>query len=442
MRRFLAMLADSLREALDRKLLVLLLVLTSLPVLFCLSISFEREPVEETLRGVASRLNRFPRYGPRGHRMWRRIEAHVDVAAVTPIAGGDSWPEEVRGGHVVDLTFTEPNELDKLFWFVQDVKDNIVPRRRRGDAADEARAPATTAEKVALLEDRFRAFGFNRVVVRKPEDAAERYLVAANADYPLEVRGGHRLSLLFGGFSGIPLPLISIAEFTIRLQQGLCGIFAGYIVMIVIVQATAGFVPSMLGKGTLDLLLARPVGRIRLLLWKYVGGLWFIALFAVLLVGGCAVSLGIRTGFFNPWFLFPAVTLVAIFAVLYAVSVLVGVLTRSAGAAALVALGVWGLSTIVVEIRHTMKMLLWGADLPGWFVTLVDVSYLVLPKTNDLIALNTYALSRSNLSPDMYARTFGTALPPIDWAYSLGSTGLFVALMLGLACWRFWRRDY
>jgi len=440
MRQFRAVMADSLREARGRRELWLVLLLASLPILLCASISFRREPIEKTLENLAGRINRISRGGPGRHGGGPRLELHVAIKGIAPAGTGEEWPPEIRGGHILDLAFTQPGQLEKLV----DRFRNLVlgGGRAAPPAAAETRPPPTDEEKRAFLEERFTAFGFNRVCVRPHAGGEERYLVGVRSDYVHEIRGAHSFSVLFGLFPEIPLPDVSVAEFTIRLQQGLFNVFAGIVVMAVALLATSGFVPNMLQKGTLDLVLARPIGRTRLLLYKYAGGLWFVAVFTAYLIFGAWLALGIRIGYWNPWFLLSIGTIVLVFAVLYSVSVLAGVVTRSAGLSGMIALGVWGLSGIVVNLHNRIRMMLYGAEVPSWLVTTFDACYTVLPKTTDLSLLSTYALSHSYLSPGMYARTFGRELPSVDWTFSLGTTAAFTAAMLALAAWRFRRADY
>jgi hypothetical protein len=154
----------------------------------------------------------------------------------------------------------------------------------------------------------------------------------------------------------------------------------------------------------------------------------------------------VRTGFFNPWYLLTVLTVTAQFAVLYSVSVLAGVLWRSAGLASLLTLGLWGASSAVVGVKHALAQGLFeifgGDDAPRWLVSTVDVLYGILPKTADLKTFNTLFLARSHLSPEALKRTFADALPPVDWVFSLGTTAAFAVVMLALACWVFQRRDH
>jgi ABC-type transport system involved in multi-copper enzyme maturation permease subunit len=438
-RQFLAVMADSLREARARKELWLVLLLASLPILLCASISFRREPMEKTLESLAGKINRLPR-GPGRRGGGPRLDLHVAIKGIEPAGRGEEWPPEIRGGHVLDLAFTEPGQLAQL---VDRFRDLVLGGGRAAPpAAPETRPPPTETEKDDFLKERFTTFGFNRVCVRPHPAGGERYLVGVRSDYVHEIRGAHSFSLLFGLFPEIPLLNVSVAEFTLRLERGLFEVFAGIVVMAVALLATSGFVPNLLQKGTLDLVLARPIGRTRLLLYKYAGGLWFVAVFTTYLILGAWLALGLRIGYWNPWFLLSIGTVIATFAVLYSVSVLAGVVTRSAGLAGMIALGVWGLSGLIVNLHQQLRLMLYGAELPQWLLSTLDVSYTVLPKTTHLALLSTYALSHSYLSPGMYTRTFGRELEHVDWTFSLGTTAAFTAVMLALAVWRFRRTDY
>src|SRR5262249_42821736 len=147
--------------------------------------------------------------------------------------------------------------------------------------------------------------------------------------------------------------------------------------------ATSGFVPDLLRKGTLDLVLARPIGRSALLLAKFAGGIWFVAVFATLAVGGSWIALGIRTGYWAPDFLLTIVTIWAQFAVLYSVAVLVGVWSRSAGLSALVAIGIWASAAAIASVRRVSSDL-GRFKMPEWLDRLLDAIYLILPKTSDV----------------------------------------------------------
>jgi len=112
----------------------------------------------------------------------------------------------------------------------------------------------------------------------------------------------------------------------------------GNLGMVFCVSATAFFMPRMMEKGSADILFAKPVSRLYLMLSRYVAGLLFVGILAFVLVFGIWLGLVVVSGYNDPGFLWGAVTLVYLFAILHAFSVCVGVFTRSTVAAIMLSL--------------------------------------------------------------------------------------------------------
>lgn len=111
--------------------------------------------------------------------------------------------------------------------------------------------------------------------------------------------------------------------------------------------STAGMIPDLIQSGTIEAVLSRPIGRVRLLLTKFIGGLLFMALqvavFSLLVFGVIAIRGGSLA-----WEVFLAVPIVvAMFSYLFAICVLLGMLTRSTIAALLLTLLVWSVIFII-----------------------------------------------------------------------------------------------
>ena len=181
-----------------------------------------------------------------------------------------------------------------------------------------------------------------------------------------------------------------------------------------------------------------PLRRSHLLLAKYLSGVLLVFLLAGSMLGACWLTFAFTTGFWDPWFLACTFTLTATFAVLYAVAVLVGLLTRSESVSGVVAVGVWGLSFLVVNLRHAAVSLF--PDHP-WVLGLLDRVYQVIPKTADLTTLNTVFLSRALLSPEAADRLFSHRIPDVNWWFSGSTTVLFTVLVLGAGMFYFSRKD-
>jgi ABC-type transport system involved in multi-copper enzyme maturation permease subunit len=112
------------------------------------------------------------------------------------------------------------------------------------------------------------------------------------------------------------------------MQAGLAsGLFAGITLLGVI--ATASVIPDMLEKGIAELQLSKPLERWQLLLGKYFGGVLALLANAVYFLAGIWFVFGIKIGLWNVQVLLSAFTLTFMFACLYALVVLLGVLFRS-----------------------------------------------------------------------------------------------------------------
>src|SRR5205823_4744224 len=78
------------------------------------------------------------------------------------------------------------------------------------------------------------------------------------------------------------------------------GTFGAAFIMLLSAIITAFFIPNMLRKGTIDLLLAKPIHRTTLLIYKFVGGLTFMFLNAAVIMVGIWLVLGFQTGLWLP----------------------------------------------------------------------------------------------------------------------------------------------
>jgi ABC-type transport system involved in multi-copper enzyme maturation permease subunit len=114
--------------------------------------------------------------------------------------------------------------------------------------------------------------------------------------------------------------------------------------------STASMIPELVTSGSIELTLAKPIGRVRLFLTKYVAGLLFVGLQAAVFALGALVVIGIRSGVWDPRPLLIIPIMMVFFSFLHCMSVLVGLLTRSTLmsllAVLLVWLFIWSLGTV------------------------------------------------------------------------------------------------
>ncbi len=209
-----------------------------------------------------------------------------------------------------------------------------------------------------------------------------------------------------------------------RLIQGVYGFVAVFLYtwgMFLAVFASAGLIPSLLEPGRIELLLSKPVSRIRILLGRYLGNLLVVGANTIFLVLGVWTIFGWKTGLWPVSFLIAIPTTVFIFSVLLAVVALVGVLWESTALAVMVPVALMIISPILAQEKLARKLLSseWSRDL--W-----KALYLSTPRVFD-VGFSTLATIRD--------RSFGSLEP-------LWTSAAFGLVMLTTALIVFARRDF
>lgn len=110
---------------------------------------------------------------------------------------------------------------------------------------------------------------------------------------------------------------------------------------ILALTSTSGMVPELVRSGSIEMVLSRPISRLRLFLLKYLAGLLFVALQVAVFATASFIVIGVR-GQSWEWGLFLSIPIVlAFFSYLFSVCVLLGMLTRSSTASLLLTLIFW-----------------------------------------------------------------------------------------------------
>jgi ABC-type transport system involved in multi-copper enzyme maturation permease subunit len=120
------------------------------------------------------------------------------------------------------------------------------------------------------------------------------------------------------------------------------------------------------------------------------------------------------------------------------------VLTRSAVASLLVTLAFSGLLWIVAWLYNEvdrMRNTPIKEIFPEWVYTTGDVVNGVLPRTRDLDVITTKLIA--DVMTDNDKQKYSSALLTYpNWGETFGVSLAWIAGMLGLACWRFSRKDF
>ncbi len=288
----------------------------------------------------------------------------------------------------------------------------------------------------------------------------------------------HTPSILFG--IEVPFLTMSFRQGIYTLENYLVNYVAVWVLLIIGVIVTADIVPTMLRKGALDLIIAKPLTRVELLVYKYVGGLMFVFLLTSFTVLGIWLVIGMRTGIWTPHFLAAIPVVTFYFAILYAVSTLAAVFSRNTLVAILATFVAWGLIWAIGKVndgignreaaiaeqavkgndagqflpkkgekdpslddviaRIDPDAPLWGF-IPKLTWPFFEIVHAVTPRAYDLDSRLGRIIAGGVLSESEWEAA-GYEKPPRDsWAGTVGVSLAFIALCLGLASWRFVTRD-
>jgi ABC-type transport system involved in multi-copper enzyme maturation permease subunit len=233
----------------------------------------------------------------------------------------------------------------------------------------------------------------------------------------------------------------SRSESVREVQLWLAGIAADTVGVLLALLWTAGFLPTFLEPHAVTVLLAKPAPRWTLLAGKYLGVVLFVALFAVLFVGGTWFAMGFATGVWDGRYWLAVPLLVTNFAVFYAFSAFLAVCTRSTVVSVFGTLLFW----LLCWAMNMTYLHLTAFPVPGVTATasgLVEVGYWVLPKPLDLSGIFFDAMD---------AGAYSTPVPEVDAVKRAGKFNgelsvlaslAFAAGVLAVAAYEFRKMDY
>ncbi len=226
------------------------------------------------------------------------------------------------------------------------------------------------------------------------------------------------INVIAGGFKNMPFnnPVTMIEMMIVSPLSSLCLLLA--------IFASASFVPVMLEKGNIDLLLSKPVSRDQLLWGKFFGGILVVLLNIAFLVLGVWLIISIKFSNWNFSFLNIILSVTFTFAVLYSLMILFGVLTKSSTAGMMVAYFVF---IILSPLLFAAKDKFYGMIESGFVKALIDIFYYIIPKTSELLG---------NITTDIISGKSIENYQPILTSFA------FLLLTMGISISIFRKKDF
>jgi ABC-type transport system involved in multi-copper enzyme maturation permease subunit len=432
----LAILKDSLREALDSRVLYVLLAISVAVALLLGLFGYKQMTAEEELQSYAS--------------FWTWRASMLDRGTKNPALGVD----------IQDFQATKEPPPDQPWKGAYSF--TLVVHCRDQEQAEKVRDARTswmrigdpnkgTEEQLVFLFFYARNGWWLKDLDMKPLPGGDSKSVAfrvTSSGTRVTSRAGWVHEPTFCGLS-LSFAHASLSSLVSFFMDVLVGSVGASVAMLLGIVVTASFIPNMLRKGTVDLLLAKPIRRPALLLYKFVGSLSFMFLATAATVVLVWLAIGLRSGLWPVGFLLATFLLTYQFAVYYAFSALFGVLTRSTIVSILMACLLWAVLFAVGWLHgyvHPPRPEPGEQPAPDWVVAAVDGVHAVLPRMDQLNALRTELIGWGLPAPDRdedVPRPSAAALRPHQaWLEPVAVSLAFIVVLLGLACWVFSRRDY
>ncbi|QDU19064.1 ABC transporter permease [Urbifossiella limnaea] len=469
--QFLAFLKDSYREARNGWMLQIMLVLATLLIVLVASIGYRPITLQDRLDAEFKIMRWAMSHNPQAFEELGRPEFGVEN--FTSTNAPQPWRADYTFDYVVKVN-KEGADLRKLQRQGIPLGRERIRSQFRDDLAGQYETVEVTGGPPELEpKEKEKGKGPDEEAEGKadkkkddgppPPPEARYHVVVRGSKVDDELAWPHQVTVLFAFDPPGITP--SLRDGVYLTEDYLVNGIGAWVLLLVSVVITAGFIPTMLAKGSLDLIVSKPIGRTRLLVYKYLGGLMFIFLLTAYTVLGVWLVIGLRSGLWSPNFLMVIPLLTFFFAVLYAVSTLAAVLTRSTIVAILVTAVAWGLmwgvgklNTAVEDRQAALKEAeaaplnpragppdpdgrVWFVFGPGSWPFVKAVHY-VTPRTYQLDERLGRVIAEGVLTPNQLKAQKLDKPPRASWAEILGVSVGFIAVVLGLGCWRFAGRDY
>lgn len=385
------MVRDTFRQSLASKLFWVMLGLTGVCALFCLSVSITGDaPGAQHPDQLPLYVNRLdlPQIG------WDKIRQDTLTGTKRDDAARVGWEEAKRLG-LKGFTLADAERTGR---------DEILRRRMEGVTPEEierAGREAVEKEGLRIVDGRVSlGFGLHAYPLRKTRENAAR-----------------------------------------EVQLWLAGVAADTVGVLLALLWTAGFLPTFLEPHAVTVLLAKPAPRWALLAGKYAGVVLFVALHATIFVGATWVGLGIGTGVWDVRYWLAVPLLVTNFAVFYAFSAFLAVCTRSTVVSVFGTLLFW----LLCWAMNFTYLRVTGFPIEGLTPLssfLVEAGYWVLPKPLDMSGIFFDAMDASTYSmpvPELEAVKQKKRFQP---ELSVLASLTFAAGVLAVAAYEFRQVDY
>lgn len=149
--------------------------------------------------------------------------------------------------------------------------------------------------------------------------------------------------------------------------------------------ASSSFIPKMLEKGSVEIILSKPVPRSELIIGKFAGVTLMVFVNVAYFVSVLYIMIGLKFASWDLSLLNVIFTITLTFAVLYSLIILIGIVAQSSLLAMMLSYLIFFVISPILSLRDTLGFL---SENSFWeFV--MDILYYILPRTSELGSLTT-----------------------------------------------------
>ncbi len=214
-------------------------------------------------------------------------------------------------------------------------------------------------------------------------------------------------------------PGMSLTSFVVTVESVVAGA-AYWVGILLALFASSSLFSNLQAPGRVELILSKPVGRLRVVAGHVIGVWGAIAVLIVYLMGGTWLIMSLKSGVWNPRFLLSIGIVIGMFGVMYAAVMLMAVWTQSTALVLIVAYGLIFVSMVLAGADKIAPLLGPVGEPVFWGL------YHVLPNFTEVTSIV------SSLAKDEAVASW----------YPLGSSFLFGGVVYGVTGYLFARRDF
>lgn len=220
-------------------------------------------------------------------------------------------------------------------------------------------------------------------------------------------------------------------------EKGFLDLAWAFIVFFSLVS-TSSFIPSMLEKGTIDLLISKPISRLNILFSKFLGAVIFMFISMVFLLGSIWLILSLKSGYWNFSFLLTIPVITLTFAIMYSIVVLIGLITQSSIISILVNFFLMFVLCPILSIREGMIFTFVQNSAVQY---VFNFFYWIFPKSGEIKDIVTSIMLDKKINFWMTTMNVETGDFTTSWM-SLISSLLFFIVLFSYSAYYFSKKDY